>query len=101
MQTELAVHSPAKAGAFAAGLRPDLARALAGDALIPQVGHGALVRAVAAPAVEHLVAAVIEDLAPARKREAHAAGTGRLGLFSRAHDQASLSSQGWGRPQRA
>jgi hypothetical protein len=44
---------------------------------------------------------VIEDLASTRQRLADAAGTGGLGLFSRAHDQASLSSQGWGRPQRA
>ena len=56
----LAVHLPAEPRTLAAYLGSDLPGGLAGLALVPQVGHGALKRTVTAPAVDHLIAAVVE-----------------------------------------
>jgi hypothetical protein len=53
--------------------------------LIPQVRNGALVCAITTPAIDHLVAAVIEMLVPVRKGVANAAGCKGLGLFLRTH----------------
>ena len=101
LQSELAVQFPAEARARAACLGSDLADAFAGLALIPQESDGALERTITAPAINHLVATVIEIHVLVRKRVANAAGCNRLGFFLRTHDRALQVSQGWSGPERA
>jgi len=55
----LAVEPPAEPRTLAAHLGPDHPDAMAGPALVPQIRKGAPERPIAAPAVDHLVAAVI------------------------------------------
>ena len=101
VESELAVQFPAEAGARAACLGSDHADAFAGLALIPQESDGALERAVTAPAINRLVATVIEIYVLVRKRAANAAGCNRLGFFLRTHDRALQVSQRWSGPERA
>src|SRR5260221_13968881 len=82
----LSVHGPAKRRAGAARLAADFPGGAAGLALIPQAAGRDLVRAVAAPAVEHALAPVIEIAALVRERRADVADAGRLGELVSSHE---------------
>src|SRR6185503_21281597 len=85
------VHDPAEARACSARLRADLAGRLARLARVPEVGDGALVDPVAAPPVQHGVAAMVEVLEPVGERAADAAGRGRLLFPVQAHGLAIVA----------
>src|SRR4030088_2888375 len=81
----LAVELPAEPRAFAAHLGPDHPHALAGTALVPKIRDGAPERPIAAPAVDHLAAAVVDDIMAIGQRVADIARRQRLGLLRLQH----------------
>src|SRR5437667_3762309 len=81
----LAVELPAEPRALAAHLGPDHPHALAGPALVPQIRKGAPEDPIAALAVDHLVAALVEGLMLIGQRVADVAHRQRLGLLRFQH----------------
>src|SRR5258708_39795397 len=81
----LAVEPPAEPRALAALLGPDHSHALAGPALVPQVRNGALERPRAAPAVDHVAAAMVDEIVPIGQRMTDIAHRQRLGLLRFQH----------------
>src|SRR5712691_7196952 len=81
----LAIELPAEPRALAALLGPDHPHALAGPALVPQIRKGAPERPVAAPAVDHVIAAVVEALMMIGQRVADIAHPCWLGLLRLQH----------------
>src|SRR5947208_2586563 len=81
----LAVELPAEPGALAAHLGPDHPYTVAGPALVPHIRKGAPERPIAALAVDHLVAAVVDDIMAIGQRVADIAHRQRLGLFRFQH----------------
>src|SRR5712664_1351527 len=81
----LAVELPAEPRALAAHLGPDHPHALAGPALVPQIRDGAPERPIAAPAVDHLAAAMVDDIVAIGQRVADIARRQWLGLLRLQH----------------
>src|SRR3989449_5736913 len=83
----LAVELPAEPRALAAHLGPDHPHAVAGPALVPQIRKGAPERPIAALAVDHLVAAMVDRLMLIGQRVADVAHRQWLGLLRFQHQQ--------------
>src|SRR5438309_8487463 len=81
----LAVELPAEPRALAAHLGPDHPHAVAGPALVPQIREGAPERPIAALAVDHLAAAVVDEIMPIGQRVTDIARRQRLGLLRFQH----------------
>src|SRR5258707_13154201 len=81
----LAVELPAEPRALAAHLGPDHPHAMAGTAPVPKIRDGAPERPVAAPAVDHLAAAVGANIVAIGQRVADIAHRQRLGLLRLQH----------------
>src|SRR5438094_6458200 len=83
----LAVELPAEPGALAAHLGPDHSHAVAGPALVPQIRKGAPEGPIAALAVDHLVAAVVDEIMPIGQCVTDIAHRQWLGLLRFQHPQ--------------
>src|SRR5256885_9365440 len=83
----LAVELPAEPGTLAAHLGPEHPDAVAGLALVPQIRKGAPERPIAALAVDHLVAAMVDRLMLIGQRVADVAHRQRLGFLRFHHQQ--------------
>src|SRR6267378_711067 len=83
----LAVELPAEPRTLAAHLGPDHPHALAGLALVPQIRKRAPERPIAAPAVDHVIAAVVEVLMVAGQRVADVAHPCGFGLLRLQHER--------------
>src|SRR5436853_3800628 len=81
----LAVELPAEPGALAAHLGTDHPHAVAGPALVPQIRKGAPERPIAALAVDHLVAAVVDEIMPIGQCVTDVAHRQPLGLLRPQH----------------